>query len=64
MANTRILENHSGHDRTGTTTWKWYQVRECLTDPCVSISVSSNSIGADITLVLPFWRKRFPFIGP
>ncbi|KAF8915353.1 major facilitator superfamily domain-containing protein [Mucidula mucida] len=38
MANTRILENHSGHDRTGTTTWKWYQVRECLTDPCFYLS--------------------------
>ncbi|KAK0184007.1 major facilitator superfamily domain-containing protein [Armillaria mellea] len=34
MANTRILENQSGHDRTGMSTWKWYQVWECLTDPC------------------------------
>ncbi|PBK84108.1 MFS general substrate transporter [Armillaria gallica] len=35
MANTRILENQSGHDRTGINSWKWYQVRECLADPCV-----------------------------
>ncbi|KAK0468692.1 major facilitator superfamily domain-containing protein [Armillaria novae-zelandiae] len=35
MANTRILENQSGHDKTGTMVWKWYQVRECLVDSCV-----------------------------
>ncbi|KAK0472893.1 MFS general substrate transporter [Armillaria novae-zelandiae] len=35
MANTRILENQSGHDRTGTKVWKWNQARECLVDPCV-----------------------------
>ncbi|THU87851.1 MFS general substrate transporter [Dendrothele bispora CBS 962.96] len=34
MANARILSNQSGHDRTGTKKWKWYQVRECLIDPC------------------------------
>ncbi|PBK61774.1 MFS general substrate transporter [Armillaria solidipes] len=34
MANARILENQSGHDRTGISAWKWYQARECLTDPC------------------------------
>ncbi|KAK0484185.1 major facilitator superfamily domain-containing protein [Armillaria luteobubalina] len=34
MANTRILENQSGHDRTGTKVWKWDQARECLVDPC------------------------------
>ncbi|KAK0434505.1 MFS general substrate transporter [Armillaria borealis] len=34
MANVRILENQSGHDRTGISAWKWYQARECLTDPC------------------------------
>ncbi|PBK74282.1 MFS general substrate transporter [Armillaria solidipes] len=34
MANTRILANQSGHDVTGTRVWKWYQVRECLVDPC------------------------------
>ncbi|KAK0197691.1 major facilitator superfamily domain-containing protein [Armillaria mellea] len=34
MANTRILENQSGHDRTGTEVWKWDQARECLIDPC------------------------------
>ncbi|KAK0493614.1 major facilitator superfamily domain-containing protein, partial [Armillaria luteobubalina] len=38
MANIRILENQSGHDRTGVNTWKWYQVRECLIDPCVDTS--------------------------
>ncbi|KIY45715.1 MFS general substrate transporter [Fistulina hepatica ATCC 64428] len=38
MANSRILENQSGHDRTGTTTWKWYQARECLIDPCFYFS--------------------------
>ncbi|KAK0471101.1 MFS general substrate transporter [Armillaria novae-zelandiae] len=35
MANIRILENQSGHNRTGVNTWKWYQLRECLIDPCV-----------------------------
>ncbi|KAK0209410.1 hypothetical protein IW262DRAFT_1468974 [Armillaria fumosa] len=34
MANTRILENQSVHDRTSTKVWKWDQVRECLVDPC------------------------------
>ncbi|KAK0226159.1 MFS general substrate transporter [Armillaria fumosa] len=34
MANTRILANQSGHDVTGTRVWKWYQIRECLVDPC------------------------------
>ncbi|KAL1664346.1 major facilitator superfamily domain-containing protein [Schizophyllum commune] len=34
MANTRIVKNQSGHDRTGTKEWKWYQARECLVDPC------------------------------
>ncbi|VDB89939.1 unnamed protein product [Peniophora sp. CBMAI 1063] len=38
MANARIVSNQSGNDRTGTQTWKWYQVRECLTDPCVWLS--------------------------
>ncbi len=37
MANTRILENQSGHDRTGTKVWKRDQARECLVDPCVCI---------------------------
>lgn len=35
MANTRILANATGHDRTGVKKWKWEQARECLTDPCV-----------------------------
>ncbi|KAK0184203.1 major facilitator superfamily transporter [Armillaria mellea] len=34
MANTRILENQSGHDQTGTKMWKWDQARQCLVDPC------------------------------
>ncbi|KAF5365991.1 hypothetical protein D9758_006654 [Tetrapyrgos nigripes] len=34
MANARILTNQSGHDKTGTKEWKWYQVWECLVDPC------------------------------
>ncbi|TRM55732.1 major facilitator superfamily domain-containing protein [Schizophyllum amplum] len=34
MANTRIVRNQVGHDRTGTKEWKWYQARECLIDPC------------------------------
>jgi MFS transporter, ACS family, allantoate permease len=34
MANTRILSNNTGHDRTGIRKWKWKQARECLTDPC------------------------------
>ncbi|PBK84110.1 MFS general substrate transporter [Armillaria gallica] len=38
MANARILENQSGHDKTGTMVWKWYQVRECLVDPCFYFS--------------------------
>ncbi|KAK0209413.1 hypothetical protein IW262DRAFT_1468977 [Armillaria fumosa] len=32
MANTRILENQSVHDQTGTKVWKWDQARECLVD--------------------------------
>lgn len=35
MANTRILANATGHDRTGVKQWKWEQARECLVDPCV-----------------------------
>lgn len=35
MANTRILANGTGHDRTGVKQWKWEQAVECLTDPCV-----------------------------
>lgn len=35
MANTRILSNATGHDRTGVKQWKWEQARECLVDPCV-----------------------------
>ncbi|KIY46538.1 MFS general substrate transporter, partial [Fistulina hepatica ATCC 64428] len=38
MANTRVLKNQSGHDRTGVAVWKWYQVRECLVDPCFYFS--------------------------
>lgn len=34
MANTRILSNNTGHDRTGIKSWKWEQARECLIDPC------------------------------
>lgn len=34
MANTRILSNNTGHDRTGIKRWKWEQARECLIDPC------------------------------
>ncbi|KAK0479271.1 hypothetical protein IW261DRAFT_1336983, partial [Armillaria novae-zelandiae] len=34
MANTWSLENQSSYDKTGTMVWKWYQVRECLVDPC------------------------------
>ncbi|KAJ9133808.1 Major facilitator superfamily transporter [Pleurostoma richardsiae] len=34
MANTRILANNTGHDRTGIKRWKWAQARECLVDPC------------------------------
>lgn len=34
MANTRILSNNTGHDRTGVKKWKWKQATECLTDPC------------------------------
>lgn len=34
MANTRILSNNTGHDRTGIKRWKWEQARECLMDPC------------------------------
>ena len=36
MANTRIMSNNTGHDRTGIKRWKWEQARECLVDPCVS----------------------------
>ncbi|SJL08084.1 uncharacterized protein ARMOST_11446 [Armillaria ostoyae] len=36
MANIRILENQSGHDRTGTKVWEWDQAQECLVDPCVT----------------------------
>ncbi len=35
MPNTRIMENQSGNDKTGTMVWMWYQVWECLVDPCV-----------------------------
>ena len=38
MANARIVSNQSGNDRTGTQSWKWYQVRECLMDPCFYLS--------------------------
>ncbi|KAH0282550.1 MFS general substrate transporter, partial [Aureobasidium sp. EXF-3399] len=34
MANARIVSNNTGHDRTGVKKWQWYQVRECLIDPC------------------------------
>lgn len=34
MANTRILSNNTGHDRTGIKRWQWKQARECLADPC------------------------------
>lgn len=34
MANTRILSNNTGHDRTGIKRWRWEQARECLIDPC------------------------------
>ncbi|KAH8885587.1 MFS general substrate transporter [Thozetella sp. PMI_491] len=34
MANTRILSNNTGHDRTGIKKWRWEQARECLIDPC------------------------------
>ncbi|CAJ2502982.1 Uu.00g103760.m01.CDS01 [Anthostomella pinea] len=34
MANARIANNNTGHDRTGVKTWKWKQARECLVDPC------------------------------
>ncbi|KAI0007421.1 MFS general substrate transporter [Xylariaceae sp. FL0662B] len=34
MANTRIMSNNTGHDRTGIKRWKWKQARECLIDPC------------------------------
>lgn len=34
MANTRILSNNTGHDRTGIKSWKWEQALECLVDPC------------------------------
>ncbi len=46
MANTRILENQSGHDRTGINSWKWYQVRECLADPCVDTSALLIELGS------------------
>lgn len=38
MANTRIFENQSGHDKTGTKLWNWGQARECLVDPCFYFS--------------------------
>ncbi|KAH8194464.1 hypothetical protein TruAng_011373 [Truncatella angustata] len=34
MANTRILSNNTGHDRTGVKKWNWKQAKECLADPC------------------------------
>lgn len=34
MANTRILSNNTGHDRTGVKKWRWEQAVECLIDPC------------------------------
>ena len=42
MANTRILTNNTGYDRTGVKSWKWYQVWECLRDPCVEFSCVSD----------------------
>ena len=44
MANTRIVKNQSGHDRTGTKEWKWYQARECLVDPCVRCTILDSLI--------------------
>ncbi len=36
VPNKQIMENQSGHDKTGTMVWKWYyQVWEHLVDPCV-----------------------------
>ncbi|KAL1868555.1 hypothetical protein VTK73DRAFT_3611 [Phialemonium thermophilum] len=32
IANSRILSNNTGHDRTGIRKWKWKQARECLGD--------------------------------
>ncbi|KAK0442733.1 major facilitator superfamily domain-containing protein [Desarmillaria tabescens] len=46
MANTRILENQSGHDKTSTIEWKWYQVRECLVDPCFYFSAFNTLLVA------------------
>jgi len=47
MANTRILTNNTGHDRTGVKSWKWNQVWECLQDPCVEPSKPSPFPGVD-----------------
>ncbi|KAI1376812.1 MFS general substrate transporter [Hypoxylon crocopeplum] len=33
IATARILDNNTGHDRTGIKEWKWEQARECLVDP-------------------------------
>ncbi|KAI1458236.1 MFS general substrate transporter [Annulohypoxylon moriforme] len=33
IAVARVMENNTGHDRTGIKVWKWDQARECLTDP-------------------------------
>ncbi|KAI0883547.1 MFS general substrate transporter [Annulohypoxylon maeteangense] len=33
IAVARVMENNTGHDRTGFKDWKWDQARECLTDP-------------------------------
>ncbi|KAI0155386.1 MFS general substrate transporter [Hypoxylon sp. FL1284] len=34
IANARIINNNTGHDRTGIKKWRWEQARECLIDPC------------------------------
>ncbi len=62
MANTRILENQSGHDKTGTMVWKWYQVWECLVDPCVrtfSWFIQLRMVLTSFT-VLFFWFEHSP----
>ncbi|OTB08317.1 hypothetical protein M426DRAFT_263587 [Hypoxylon sp. CI-4A] len=33
IATARIMENNTGHDRTGFKDWKWDQIKECLLDP-------------------------------
>ncbi len=62
MANTRILENQSGHDKTGTMVWKWYQVWECLVDPCVRTFgwfIQLRTVLTSFT-VLFFWFEHSP----